>query len=88
MVIHVQPETEAAIREKVVRGEYEDADALIRAALKVLALHEIRALLAGSDAQYERGEHEVLTPVLMDRIEREADGLARSDAPLRPHGCP
>jgi Arc/MetJ-type ribon-helix-helix transcriptional regulator len=88
MVPHVQPETVAAIRERVERGEYEDADAVVRAALEALALDELRALLAESDAQYERGEYDVLSPELMDRIEQEADELARSGAPLRPHVCP
>ena len=88
MVIHVQPETEAVIREKVERGEYEDADAVIRAALKQLAVQEIRVLIAESQAQYERGEYVELTSEVWAEIEREADEMVRTGASVQPHVLP
>ena len=62
MVLQVRPETEAAIRERVERGEYDDADSVVQAALRVPALQEIRALVAESEAQCERGEFVELAP--------------------------
>ncbi len=88
MVIQVQPDTETAVRERVERGEYEDADAVIRTALHLLDLHQLRGLIDESSAQFARGEYVILTPEVMDEIEREADVLARSGAPLRPHVLP
>ena len=88
MVIQVQPETEAAIQAKVARGEYRDADAVIRAALRVLEDQEIRQSVAEGLAAIERGEGIVLTQEIWKEITREADELARSGRPLRPHVCP
>lgn len=88
MVIEVRRETENAVRAKVERGEYEDADALIQAALRSLEFDERRALVAAGFAQIERGEFAILTPELMDKIEQEADELARSGVPLAPHVLP
>jgi len=88
MALYVRPETEAAIRERVDRGEYEDADAVVRAALRVLALHELRVLVAESEASYERGDYVELTPEVWDEIERQVEEKVRTGAPIQPHVCP
>ncbi len=77
MVIHVQPETEAAIRERVESGRYENVDAVVRAALHVLHNAEVRALIEEGRASLERGEGVELTPEVWDEIEREADEMIR-----------
>ena len=82
MVIHVTPEIEADIRQRVASGEYADETEVLRTALRELdarerRLQEIRASLAEAAASVERGEGTELTPELVGEIEREAAELVR-----------
>ncbi|MBA3415612.1 MAG: type II toxin-antitoxin system ParD family antitoxin [Chloroflexia bacterium] len=88
MTIQLHRDTEAAIRGRVESGQYKDVEEVIRAALDVLEIQEIRASIAEGRAAIKRGEGIVLTPDVWDQIEREADELAQSDKPLRPHVLP
>jgi putative addiction module CopG family antidote len=87
MVIHVTPEIEADIWQRVESGEYADESELLRTALRMLnvrerRLQEIRASLAEGIASIERGEGIELTAELMDEIEREVEErVRRGDTP-------
>ena len=88
MVIHVQPDTETAIREKVERGEYRDADEVIRAAFDQLEFLELRRLIQEGIPSIERGEGIGLTPEVWAEIEREADEMVRRGEQSHPEGRP
>jgi antitoxin ParD1/3/4 len=93
MVIHVTPEFEADIRQRVESGEFTDESELLRPALRMLdvrerRLQEIRASLAEARASIERGEGIEWSPELMDDIEREvAERVRRCEMP-HPDVCP
>lgn len=93
MVIHVTPEIEADIRQRVESGEYADESELLREALRMLdgrerRLQEIRASLAEAKASIERGEGIEWSPALMEQIEREvAERVRRCEMP-HPDVCP
>ncbi len=93
MPIHVSPDLEERIREKVESGQYDDPSDVIRAAMRLLdtrdrKLQELRALVAEGLAAAERGEAHELTPELWEEIEREADEMIRLGIPPDPHVCP
>ena len=93
MVIHVTPEIEADIRQRVASGEYADEAEVLRTALRMLdarerRLQEIRASIAQGLAEVERGEGIALTPEVMDQIEREAEEHVRSGLPIKLDVCP
>ena len=93
MVIHVTPEIEADIRQRVESGEFTDESELLRTALRMLdvrerRLHEIRTSLAEAKASIERGEGIEWSPELMKEIEREvAERVRRCEMP-HPDVCP
>jgi antitoxin ParD1/3/4 len=93
MPIHVSPDLEERIREKVESGQYEDSSEVIRAAMRLLdkrdlRLQELRASIAEGLAAAERGEAHELTPELWEEIEREADEMIRLGVPPNPDVCP
>jgi antitoxin ParD1/3/4 len=93
MSIHVSPDLEERIREKVESGQYDDPSDVIRAAMRLLdtrdrKLQELRELVAEGLAAAERGEVDELTPELMAKIDREADEMIRLGIPPDPHVCP
>lgn len=69
--------TIALIRDRVAKGEYEDASAVVREGLRLLQLRETRArldhLLAEAGAQYDRGEYQTWSPATMDAIVNDVD---------------
>jgi antitoxin ParD1/3/4 len=91
MTVTLSPELEASIRQKVDAGHYQDADAVVRAALRALEAHErleaLRASLVEGNEQIERGEGIPWTPELMDRLGREAAELVRRGHRPHPDVC-
>jgi antitoxin ParD1/3/4 len=93
MVIHVTPEIEADIRQRVESGEYADESEVLREALRMLnvrerRVQEIRASIEEGLAELERGEGIELTPEVMEEISREADKLIRLGVLPKPDVCP
>ncbi|MCD6032611.1 MAG: Bacterial antitoxin of ParD toxin-antitoxin type system [Thermomicrobiales bacterium] len=93
MVIHVTPEIEADIRQRVESGEYADESEVLREALRMLnvrerRVQEIRASIEEGLAELERGEGIELTPEVMEEISREADELIRLGVLPKPDVCP
>ena len=90
MTIQLAPETEALIREQLESGGYGSADAVIAAAVRLLAErdHALQSLRTKIQAGLDSGESVELTPELMDQIEREAEvAFLRGDEP-DPDVCP
>lgn len=93
MVIHVTPEIEADIRQRVERGEYADESDVVRTAPRTLEArerrtHVIRESIAEGLAAVERGDGIELTPEAMDEIEREAEEHVRLGLPVELDVCP
>jgi antitoxin ParD1/3/4 len=93
MVIHITPEIEAGIRQRVESGEYADESEVLREALRMLnvrerRVQEIRASIEEGLAELERGEGIELTPEVMEEISREADELIRLGVLPKPDVCP
>jgi len=82
MSIQISPEAEAAIQELIERGGYDDPEAVVDEALRVLAERDhygrLKAALAVGIEQYERGEAIPWTPDYVDRLKREAAENVRS----------
>ena len=82
MTITLTPELEAMVRQKVETGRYDDADAVVQAALLLLDAHErrldrLRTAVAAADEQFEQGKYARWTPELRARLKQEAEDLAR-----------
>ena len=93
MTIHFPADVEEAIQQMVESGAYRDSDEALRAAVSLLKerdrrLQWLRAAIAETDAQIARGEGLVLTPELMDEIDREADEMVRRGEMPSPDVCP
>ena len=92
MVVTLSPDLEAAIRRRVDAGLYEDAEAVVREALRVLQMYErieaLRASLVEGNERIERGEGIPWTPELMDSLGREAAELVRRGHRPSPDVCP
>jgi antitoxin ParD1/3/4 len=87
MTIQLSPETEALIQELMDRGDYAHPAAVIDDALRVLVERDqstrLKAAIAVGIEQYERGETIPWTPDYIDRMKREAEGMARSGKPIK-----
>jgi putative addiction module CopG family antidote len=87
MSIQLSPETAARIQELVERGDYDDPEAVIDEALRVLMERDqyarLKAAITVGVEQYERGEMIPWTPDYFDRLKREAAELARSGKPIK-----
>ena len=93
MVIQVPTDVAAHIRQKVESGLYDDPEAVIRSALRLLdkrdqRLQELRALIAEGVADIERGDVDEWTPELMAKIDRAADEQIRLGLPPDPSCLP
>ena len=92
MVIQLSPESEATIRELISRGDYDDEEAVVAEALRVLVerdkLERLRALIAVGDEQAARGQLVPWTADFMDRLKREAAEDGRLGRPLRDEVIP
>ena len=87
MVIQLTPEAEARIRELIERGGYDDPEAVVDEALRLLQERDqyvkLKASIAVGMEQVERGETIPWTPDYFDRLKREATDLARSGKPIK-----
>lgn len=86
MSVQIAPDVEAMIRKKVDAGQYDDADEVLREALRALderdRLRQLRASLIHAKEQVERGEFVEWSPSFVDEVSREADELiARGHQP-------
>lgn len=92
MVIQISPESEATIRELVSRWGYDDEEAVVAEALRVLVerdtLERLRALIAVGDEQAARGELVPWTPDFMDRLKRQSVENVRLGKPFKDEVIP
>ena len=92
MVIQLSPESEATIRELVERGGYDDEEAVVAEALRVLVerdkLERLRALIAVGDEQAARGHVAPWTPDFMDRLMRQSVENVRLGKPFKDEVVP
>ena len=74
MTIHFPADVEAAIQLMVERGQFQDTDEAVNLLEeRNRRLEWLRAAIAESDEQVERGEFSIMTPELMDEIEAEVE---------------
>ena len=91
--VSLTPQLEALIHQKVDSGFYNNASEVVREALRLLEARDrqvawLRAKMADSAGQVERGEVVELTGSFWDNLNREVDErIARGDAP-NPDVCP
>jgi putative addiction module CopG family antidote len=88
MTIQIPDDVSARIRAKVERGDFPDADAVIREAMRLLdeqerELEHFRAKLQVGLDQLDEGEGVPFTPELVERMRRDARD--RSDRGERPN---
>lgn len=93
MVIHVTPEIEADLRQRVESGEYADESEVLRTALRTLRareqrIREIRASIEVGLVEIESGGGHEWTPELMEEIRREAEEMIRLGRRPKPDVCP
>jgi putative addiction module CopG family antidote len=92
MSIQLSPETEALIRELVARGAYDDPEAVVDEALRVLMerdkLERLKELIAVGDEQAARGQVVPWTPDFLDRLKREAAEDVRLGRPFKDEVIP
>jgi len=93
MSIQIPPELAAAIERKVASGQYHDASAVIREAMRSLEARErqaqrLRASIEAGLAAVEQGEGVELTPDLWAEIDQEADEHLRLGLPPKADVCP
>ncbi len=88
MSLVLSPKIEAIVHQKVDAGLYEDADAAVQKAFELLdqrdRVERLRALIR----EGEEGEEFLLTPELMEEINREADEMLRQGIEPDPVVCP
>lgn len=78
MTMQLPADVEARVREKVARGEFSDADAVIREAMKLLdererQLAQLRDMLQIGVNQLDQGEGVPFTPDLVTQMRRDAE---------------
>lgn len=96
MHVILTPQLEAMVRQKVESGRYDDASAVVRDALRLLAerdddrdsLHRLRAAIAIGQDQLDRGEGREYTPKLHDEIIEAARRKAREGTQPHPDVLP
>jgi antitoxin ParD1/3/4 len=92
MSVTLTPQLEAMIRERVESGRYDNANDVVREALRLLEereqLEHLRSLLAVGLEQSRRGEVAEFTPERAEEIRRRAkEAYLRGDKP-KPDVCP
>ena len=92
MSIQLSPETEARIRELVDRGDYDDPEAVVDEALRVLVERDqyarLKAAIAVGIEQLERGQVGPWTPDVLDRLKRESEEHVRLGKPFKDEVIP
>ena len=92
MSIQLSPEAEALVRELIERGDYDDPEAVVDEALRVLKerdkLERLKELIAVGDEQAARGQVVSWTPDFLDRLKREAAEDVRLGRPFKDEVIP
>ena len=92
MSVTLKPDLEALVRQKVDSGLYHDVDEVLSEALELLdrrdRLQSLRASLAEADAQIDRGEGVLLTPVRFEQIKLNARRKYEAGHRPNPDVCP
>lgn len=92
MSIQLSPEAEARVRHLIERGDYDDPDAVLDEALRVLMerdqLARLKELIAVGDEQAARGQIVPWTPDSLDRLKREAAENVRLGKPFKDEVIP
>ena len=92
MSIQLSPEAEALVRELVERGAYDDPEAVVDEALRVLMerdkFERLKELIAVGDEQAARDQVVPWTPDFLDRLKREAAEDARLGRPFKDEVIP
>jgi putative addiction module CopG family antidote len=91
MSVTLTPQVEQQIRDWIERGNYPDADALIRQALQALEDREATKFLKARAlilAGLHSGEAVELTEELMDEIERSSEERFQRGEEPASHVCP
>ena len=92
MSIQVSPKAEALIRELIENGDYDDPEAVVDEALRVLMernkLERLKELIAIGDEQAARGQVVPWTPDFLDRLKREAAEDIRLGRPFKDEVIP
>ena len=92
MNITIAPEYEALVQDKVERGHYHNAEAVVEDALRLLdardQVQHLKHLVALGIAQADRGETVPYTDELLAEIDRAATKKANDGHPLNPDVCP
>lgn len=88
MSVRIDPQVEAMIRRKVEAGLYDDTDAVLHEALRLLdeqdrRLHRLRAAIA----EGEVGEGIRFTPDLVAEMKQDAERMAREGIEPDPDVC-
>jgi putative addiction module CopG family antidote len=78
MTIQLPADVEVRVREKVDRGEFSDADSVIREAMRLLdererQVEQLRGMLQIGLTQLEQGEGVRFTPELVAQMRRDAE---------------
>jgi putative addiction module CopG family antidote len=82
MTMQLPADIEARVQEKVARGEFSDADAVIREAMRLLdeqehQLKQLRVMLQTGLNQLDQGEGVRFTPELVAQMRRDAEDRFR-----------
>ena len=92
MSIQLSPEAEALVRQLVERGDYDDPEAVVDEALRVLMerdkLERLKELIAIGDEQDARGQVVPWNPEFLDRLKREAAEDVRLGRPFKDEVIP
>ncbi len=89
MTMQLLADVEARVREKVARGEFSDADAVIREAMRLLdererQLAQLRVMLQTGLNQLDQGEGVRFTPELIAQMRRDAEERFRRGERVNP----
>ena len=92
MSIQLSPEAEALVRQLIEGGDYDDPEAVVDEALRVLMerdkLERLKELIAVGDEQAARGQVVPWTPDFLDRLKREAAEDVRLGRPFKDEVIP
>ena len=92
MSIQLSPGAEALVRQLVDRGDYDNPEAVVDEALRVLMerdrFERLKALIAVGEEQSARGQVVPWTPDFLDRLKREAAENVRLGRPFKDEVIP
>ena len=87
MSIQLSPGAEALVRQLVDRGDYDDPEAVVDEAPRVLMerdrFERLKALIAVGEEQSARGQVVPWTPDFLDRLKREAAEQVGNGMPIK-----